>query len=108
MPNNYLAGSLIRVATYTGPINNPVGGFRDQNGNLADPVTVTLEYRQGPGGTLTTVTYPSAPIVKDGTGLYHADLDTTGSPEQPWEYAWIGTGAVQAVASNNFVVRLLI
>jgi hypothetical protein len=108
VPNTYLAGSLVRVATYTGPVGNPTGGFRDENGDLADPTTVVLEYREGLGGSLVTVTYPASPLVKDGTGLYHADLDTTGSPEAPWEYALIGIGAVQAVASNVFIVRLLI
>lgn len=107
MPNTYYAGSLVRVATYTGPAATPVGGFRDANGNLADPTTITLQYRQGPSGTPTTVTYPTAPVVKDAVGCYHADLDTTGSPETPWTYAWQGTGTVQAVAENTFIVRTL-
>lgn len=108
MPNTYFAGSLVEVATYTGSSISPAGGFRDEAGDLADPTVIELEYRQGTNGTLTTVTYPDARIIKDGTGLYRSRLDTTGSPEEPWEYAWVGTGAVQAVASNFFIVRTLI
>jgi hypothetical protein len=108
VPNTYLAGSLVRVQNYTGPVGNPTGGFRDQAGDLVDPTTVTLEYRMGQGGLLVSVLYPATPLIKDATGLYHADLDTTGSPEEPWDYAFIGTGVCQAVASNVFIVRLLI
>jgi len=105
--NSYLAGSLVRVATYSGPILSPAGGFRDVNGNLADPTTVTLQYRPGTGQAVVTVTYPSAPIVKDGVGLYHADLDTTpATATGVWTYECIGTGAVQAPARNAFAVDL--
>jgi len=103
--NSYLAGSLVRVATYSGPISSPTGGFRDATGTLADPTTVTLSYRPGPGQALVVVTYPSAPIIKDGTGLYHADLDTTAATVSAvWTYEWDGTGAVQAPARNSFAV----
>lgn len=104
--NSYLAGTLVRVATYSGSTSSPVGGFRDATGTLADPTTVTLKYRAGTGA-VTTVTYPSAPVVKDATGLYHADLDTTGSATTApviWLYEWIGTGTVQAPAQNQFEV----
>lgn len=105
MLNTYLAANIIRVATYSGTIASPVGGFRDQNGNLADPTTITLSYRQGPGAPLVTAVYPAAPIVKDGVGLYHADLDTTGTnPSATWTYEWLGVGNVQAAAANAFIV----
>lgn len=105
--NSYIDGSLVRVATYSGPVASPLGGFRDINGNLADPTTVVLKY-QPAGSPEVTVTYPAAPIVKDATGLYHADEDTTGAaPVNPviCSYRWIGTGAVQATAQNAFEVR---
>lgn len=105
MANTYPAGSLVRVATYTGAIGSPTGGFRDANGNLADPTTITLKYSSG--GTTTTVVYPSAPIIKDGVGLYHADLDTTvNSSTKSWEwtYEWLGTGTIQAGAQSTFDV----
>jgi hypothetical protein len=103
--NTYLAGNIVRVATYSGTIAAPVGGFRDQNGTLADPTTITLSYRKGPAAAIVTVTYPAAPIVRDGAGLYHADLDTTGqSPSATWPYEWTGTGTIQAAAGNAFIV----
>jgi hypothetical protein len=107
VPNTYYAGSLVMVATYAGPVGNPTGGFRDINGNLADPTTVTLQYRLGATGAPITVVYPDARIIKDAVGLYRSGLDTTGSPEISWTYAWEGTGAVQAVAENTFIVRTL-
>jgi hypothetical protein len=104
--NTYPAGALVRVATYSGTIASPVGGFRDASGNLADPTVVTLQYRAGPPGQpVTTVTYPASPVVRDAPGLYHADLDTTASPTAVWTYWWDGTGAVQAPASNTFSVQ---
>ena len=103
--NTYLAANIIRVATYSGTIALPVGGFRDQFGTLANPTVVTLSYRQGPGAPIVTVVYPAAPIINDGPGLYHADLDTTGtSPSATWTYEWLGTGAIQAAAANAFIV----
>jgi hypothetical protein len=106
MGNTYLTGSLVRVATYSGLIASPTGGFRDINGNLADPVTVTLKYRPGAAATTIVVVYPTFPIVKDGTGLYHADLDTTGQliPFDEWAYEWIGVGSIQAAAKTTFEV----
>lgn len=108
MANQYLTGSLVRVATYGGSIAAPVGGFRDVNGNLADPTVVILKYKPGVAANTLTITYPTAPIVKDSVGLYHADLDTTGLvlPIDEWSYEWIGTGIIQAVAKAIFEVTL--
>lgn len=105
--NSYLDGTLVTVATYSGSIASPVGGFRDSSGNLADPTTVVLKYQVGNAPEV-TATYPSSPIVKDAVGLYHANLDTTGlAPNSPVieSYRWIGTGAVQAPAQNAFEIR---
>lgn len=104
--NSYLEGTLVTVATYSGSIANPLGGFRDENGLLTDPSTVTLKYAPA-GSAEVVVMYPNAPIVKDGEGLYHANLDSTGSaPTDPviWSYEWLGTGTVQAVAQAQFEI----
>lgn len=103
--NSYPAGTLVRVATYTGTVLNPVGGFRDSSGNLADPLIVTFAWRASQTGPFTTVTYPASPIVRDAAGLYHADLDTTGSDGQVWTYVLAGYGGVQATEGNSFIVR---
>lgn len=105
MNNTYLAGTLVRVATYAGDIISPVGGFRDDTGTLADPTTITLKYRPGVSASVVTVIYPAAQIVRDDAGLYHADLDTTGAQSDTWTYEWIGTGNVQAIADNTFQVQ---
>jgi hypothetical protein len=105
MNNTYLAGSLVRVATYAGDIASPVGGFRDADGVLADPTTVTLRYRPGVLAEVVTVIYPAVPVARDAAGLYRADLDTTGFTTDTWTYEWIGTGEVQAIASGTFQVQ---
>jgi hypothetical protein len=103
--STYTAGNLIRVATYTGTVSSPSGGFVNEAGDLADPTAITLSYRPGTGQAVITVTYPSSPIVRDAAGLYHADLDTTGAViSSTWTYEWAGTGAVQACAANAFIV----
>jgi hypothetical protein len=105
MNNTYLAGSLVRVATYTGPVTSPSGGFRTTGETLADPTMVVLKYKPGVSATVVTVTYPAAPIVRDAAGLYHADLDTTGASTDTWSYTWDGTGACQAIAEGQFQVQ---
>lgn len=105
MISTYLAGSLVRVATYAYSVAAASGGFRDSNGNPVDPTTVVLSYRPGVSASVITVTYPSFPISHDGVGLYHADLDTTGYSTDTWTYTWSGTGAAQAIAEGSFYVQ---
>jgi hypothetical protein len=107
MANTYPAGSLVQVANYSGSLATPTGGFRSNSGALSDPTAIILKYRPGTLAAVITVTYPTAPIVKDGVGLYHAWLDTTTvslTPIDEWEYEWFGTGAIQAAAKNFFEV----
>ena len=105
MTNTYLAGTLVRVATWTGIPNAPTGGFRDAYGNFIDPTSVILKYRPGALASVIIIDYPSPPIIRDGQGLYHADLDTTGFPTDSWTYQWVGTGVGQAPADAVFNVR---
>lgn len=106
MNSTYLAGSLVRVATYAGTALSPVGGFCDSGGSPGDPAQVTLKYQPGTGDTpVVTVTYPASPIIRDGAGLYHADLDTAGYPTDTWTYLWEGSGGVQAAAEAAFGVQ---
>lgn len=94
--NTYMAGSLVRS----------IAKFADINGNIGDPTTITLKYKIGIGST-TTVVYPSAPIVKDSTGVYHADFDTTGwagATDLVYTTEWSGTGTIQAIATDSFQV----
>lgn len=109
----YTAGALVRVATwYIDPTSNLLkDGYRDANGNPADPVTVTLKWRT-PDAVVHTATYPAAPVVKSPTqqsvsaGLYQADLDTTGLPGT-WQYEWVAPQGdpVQSIQPASFVVQ---
>ena len=95
--NTYPSGTLVR----TSAIN-----WTQLGGGIADPTTITLKYRAG-GGSITTVTYPNSPIVRDSQGNYHADLDTTGFAGpglQLWEVEWIGTGTVQVIGNDSWQV----
>jgi hypothetical protein len=88
------------VATYSGTIASPIGGFRDANGNLVDPTTITLIYRAATAAPV-TLTYSGGGVIKDGVGLYHSVLDTTAIAGN-WVYEWKGAGAVIAIAVNSF------
>jgi hypothetical protein len=71
-----------------------------QDGNFADPDGVNLRFRP-PRQTDTTWIYGiDAAIVKDSTGVYHADLDTIPTAGI-WRYRWEGGGAV---AFRQFIV----
>jgi hypothetical protein len=92
----YMSGSLV-TSTAT---------FLDDTGSPADPSTITLKYKTGTGDTVTAV-YPDSPVTKVSTGVYQAELDTTGfdGPNlQLWTVEWIGTGSVQAIAVSTFQV----
>jgi hypothetical protein len=101
MANCYDVGSLVRTSeTFTSLAT----------GLPADPATVKLMWQivpngQGSPGATTTWTYLGAgSIVKDGTGLYHADLDTTALPGQ-WQGAWVcPPGSGQTAVDWIFVV----
>ena len=85
------------MATNSGPVSSPVGGFLNASGVLTDPATVTITIRDATGA----ITNPAP--VKDGVGLYHYDIDTTGKPGI-WTYEWKGSGGIQAIAANQFTV----
>jgi hypothetical protein len=95
--NTYMSGSLVRTSA----------AYTDVNGAPADPTSVILKYKQGNGATQ-TVTYPTAPIVRDATGAYHADLDTSGwaGPGNRLDIQqWTGTGVVVAIGTDSYDVE---
>lgn len=96
MSSPYVSGSLI-TSTAT---------FSNAAGTPADPSVVTLAYRKGYGTTVTVV-YPDPPITRTGTGVYQADLDTsgfTGPDNQLWTIQWSGSGNVQAINVSSWTV----
>src|SRR4051812_45273334 len=90
--NGYTRGELVRVSA----------AFANNAGTAGDPTTVTLKY-PAPGATVTTVVYPAAAIVKDSTGNYHAEIDTS-TAAGIWRYRWEGTAPVQSAAEGQFTV----
>ena len=89
-PEHYPQGTLVRVqVSFT------------QSGNFADPDGVNLRFRPPRQHRTTWIYGIDAAIVKDSTGVYHADLDTTPAVPGVWRYHWEGDGAV---ASWQFTV----
>lgn len=93
MARTYDLDSLIRVtATWS-----------DTAGSAIDPTTVTL-YIKSPASTLTTLVYGvDTDLVKDTTGVYHADINVTESGK--YYYRFKGTGAAQASSEYWFSVK---
>ncbi len=93
----YKAGGIVTVATwYLNPQGVLTDGYKDRNGNPADPGTVTLLWFTPDGMRHSASGAPSslpAPVVRSPTtqgvslGLFQADLDTTNLPGQ-WQYQW--------------------
>ena len=86
------AGTVVRFYTST--------PFTSVAGTVTDPTEVLFAYRVG-NGPATQFTYSpggsEGSIIKDSTGNYHIDIDTTGKPGT-WTITWVGidtTGTVQ-------------
>lgn len=91
-------GDIVRLTT--------TPGFTNSAGVLTDPTTVTLRWRVA-GGTETTLTWtaavPGTDIVKDSTGVFHADI-TVVAPGLHY-YRWAGMGAVVAAEEGTFSAK---
>lgn len=113
----YTAGTVVRSATWR--INPTTGlledGYRDQNGNPADPAVVELKWRTPDGQTHTLSgapgSLPSGLARSPSTqgvslGLFQADLDTTSLPGT-WNGEWIAPQGdlVQSIQPWSFVVN---
>jgi hypothetical protein len=88
----YTAGTLVTVT----------GTFTSSTGVLTNPTTIVLKYSQAGTTVVTTVT-PSL----ISTGVYSADIDTTGFGTVQVLYEFIGTGAVQTSAFGEFDTEAL-
>lgn len=99
------AGSVISV--YAGTLVVVTGTFTAADGKtLVDPTTVELRYSQGVTGyPVTKWTFP-ANLQTAGTGIYQAELDTTGLPGI-WAGVWQGTGVCQVEYVFTFNVLAL-
>lgn len=98
MSGTYISGSLVRET----------GNFFNIAGAAADPTAISLKYAIN-GGSVTTLTFAASQLVKDSTGVYHNDFDTTGwtgPGNAVYVLEWIGTGAVQAITNDTFTVTV--
>ena len=83
---------------------NPVVGLPQAQWPLVDPTTVTLTFIAGTGASPVTWTYLGVgSIVKVSTGIYSAELLTSGAPGS-WSVKWVGAGACTAVTIQGFPV----
>ena len=105
-----IAGMLLRVSTNSSNPAIPDGFISEVTNEPVDPNVVQLKVSVN-GGAPTTYTYGSGPtIVRDGTGLYHANLDSTGLAGT-WTVEWIGdpdgtpVQVCQAVIASTFSVE---
>jgi hypothetical protein len=91
----YTAGATVRVNAR----------FVNAAGALADPTAVTAGAQYGP---VNIVPLQSLTVIRDGTGLYHVEVPTAswlGPGQQVITVTFTGTGAIQAVFSDAFVVN---
>ena len=91
--NVYNQGDMVRVTA----------AFVDDDGDAADPTTVTARHKD-PSGNVATLVYGSdAALIRDSAGVFHVDIaaDEGGF----WWYGWYGAGAVVAADENTFFVK---
>lgn len=94
-----IEGTVVRFYTSS--------AFKDVSGTAADPTEIIFAYQVG-SNPVRQVVYgvPQSwgTISRDGTGLYHVDIDTTGSPGL-WSWTWAGIGAVQVKTEGQILVN---
>jgi hypothetical protein len=67
-----------------------------------DPTTVTFKAKDPSGNVTTYVHGTDAQLVKDATGVFHADVIT--DEEGEWNFRFEGTGVCTAVEEQAFFV----
>lgn len=94
--NPYPIGELVVVKA----------SFKDGvTGVLADPTAITVRYGENPLAPVMWTYGSGAQIVRDSIGMYHANIDTTGLSAGTWYYLWDGTGNVQTLDWDAFVLE---
>jgi hypothetical protein len=93
MANQWSVGALVACSAE----------FKDAAGNYQDPTKVFFK-DAAPDGTVTTLEHGvDAALVKDDTGKYHVNVDTTGA--EGWRsYRFYSTGVGQAANEGKFLV----
>lgn len=80
-----------------------VSGYWTINGVAVDPGTGPTFKIKDPSGNILTKTYPGdAEVVKDGTGIFHMDVDIDESGT--WHYRVYATGTGKAAEEGDIAV----
>lgn len=87
-PNEYDIGALVTIQT-----SDTVGS------TLTNSTTMVATVKK-PDGTIITPT-----VANPSTGVYTAQVDTTGGPAGVWWYAFRGSGVAQGAEEQFFVVE---
>ena len=94
LPNPLFAGTAVTTtATFSVP-----------GGAITDPSTIELRYKAGSAATVTWTYLGAGNIVRVSTGVYSAEIDTTGAAGQ-WQIEWVGTGACAAISVSTIDVE---
>ena len=91
----YYAGNKVRISV----------AFTDSTGAPTDPGAVSLKYGFSVQA-VTVQTYNPGNVIKDSTGNYHYDFDTTGLNGKLL-YEWIATGAGQSSTAGLVIINPL-
>lgn len=76
--------------------------FTTEDGAPVDPTAVSVRTRT-PAGVESVLVFGASPVlIRDGVGLFHADIAV--GEVGTWAYRWEGTGTAQAVAEARFKV----
>jgi hypothetical protein len=74
--------------------------FTNAAGTPTDPTTVKVRWRRFNEETVWTYGVGSQ-VVRDGAGVYHADLEVTEIGT--YYFRWEGTGTVEAAEESTFI-----
>lgn len=91
----YAAGNKVRLSV----------AFTDNAGAAIDPTSLSLKYGFSVQA-ITTQLYNPGNVVRDSTGNYHYDFDTTGTIGK-LSYEWIATGTGQASVPGSIIINSL-
>ena len=77
--------------------------FKNLSQVLTDPTTVVVTVRDASGNGATYTYGVDAAVEKEGTGVYHIDVE----PDEKgiWRCRWSGMGAIKTAEEHSFVVR---
>lgn len=97
--DTYDIGDVVRIE----------GEFKNPDGELTDPGTVSVTIKKPDGTELPTRVYNESTddIQKDGVGRYRTDVDipSVASSAGTWRYRWFSDGEGKAAEEGAFKIR---